>query len=63
MVIFFYIQGLVLQVKKNKKGSGLRLTSKEIKDVMKAIRILDNRRITLKGTTKRILRTMISQFS
>ena len=35
-------------------GSGLTLTKNEIKDVVKVIRSLENRRILLKETTRKI---------
>ena len=37
-----------------KKGSGRTLTNNEIKDIMKVIKILENRLILLKGTTRKI---------
>ena len=35
-------------------GSGITLTNNEIKDIMKVIKSLRNREISLKGTTKKI---------
>ena len=36
------------------KGSGITLTNNEIKDIMKAIKSLENRRSLLKGFTRKI---------
>ena len=36
------------------KGSGITLTNNEVKDIMEVIKALENRRIFLKGTTRRI---------
>ena len=35
-------------------GSGITLTNNEIKDIIKLIKSLENRRILLKGTTRKI---------
>ena len=35
-------------------GSGITLTNKEIKDIIKVIKSLENRGISLKGTTRKI---------
>ena len=37
------------------KGSGIALTNKETKDIIKVIRSLENRGILLKGITKKIV--------
>ena len=37
------------------EGSRKTLTNNEIKDIMKVIKSLENRRVLLKGTTKRII--------
>ena len=53
--------GLSLLSKKIKKeilsivGSGITLTNNEIKDIMKAIKSLENRGTLLKGTTSELL--------
>ena len=36
-------------------GSGITLTNNEIKDIMKVIKLLENRGILLKGSTKKII--------
>ena len=36
------------------KGSGIALTNNEIKDIMKVIKSLENRRISLKETARKI---------
>ena len=35
-------------------GSGITLTNNEIKDIIKLIKTLENRRILLKGTTRKV---------
>ena len=35
-------------------GSGITLTNNEIKDIIKLIKSLENRRILLKGTTRKV---------
>ena len=57
--IFLQMQELIHSVKTGKRkltirGSGLTLTSNEIKDIVKVIRSLENRGILLKQTTTRI---------
>ena len=53
-------RGLDAIGEKNKKGfssitvSGITLRNKEIKDILKVIRSLENRRILMKRTTKKI---------
>ena len=38
------------------KDSGITLTSKKIKDIVKVINYLENREILLKGTTRKIIK-------
>ena len=37
------------------KGSGIKLASNELKDIMKVIKLLENRRIILRGTARQII--------
>ena len=49
-------------VKKNKKRissskvSGITIASNEIKDIMKVIKLLENRGVLIKGTTRKVTR-------
>ena len=38
------------------KGSGITLTNNEIRDIMKAVKSLENRGILFKGTNRKITR-------
>ena len=49
----FYLVKRFLKMSSS-KGSGITLTNNEIKDIMKVIKSLENRRILLKETARKI---------